>query len=101
MILTNQKPLFKNSSDIEVRISDHHSFIVTALKSELVKGNAKTKIYRNYKSFDINNFQRDLNDELNENFVSGYSQFHNIFVKVLNDHAPLKKKLCALMIILS
>ena len=48
LILTNKKEFFKNSNVVEVGISDHHSLIMTAsqLKSQLVKGNAKAKIYR-------------------------------------------------------
>ena len=44
LILTNKKEFFKNTDVIEVGISDHHSLIVTALKSLLLKGNAKTKL---------------------------------------------------------
>ena len=40
-ILTNKKSLFKNSNVLEVGISDHHSFITTALRTQLMKGNAK------------------------------------------------------------
>ena len=93
LILTNQKNFFKNSNVIEVGISDHHSFIVTALKSELTKGNPKTKFYRDYTSFDIDIFRRDLLSKLNENLISEYSLFHNIFVNTLNRHAPLKQKI--------
>ena len=63
------------------------------MKSELVKGNLKTKFYRNYAFFDIYNFRRDLPYELNKKIISEYSHFHNIFVKTLNNHAPLKKKI--------
>ena len=41
LILTNKKDLFKNYNVLEVEISDHYSFIITALKSQLVKRNAK------------------------------------------------------------
>ena len=41
LILTNKKELFKNWNVLEGAISDHHSLIITALKSQLVKGNAK------------------------------------------------------------
>ena len=34
-------------------ISDHQSLIITALKSQLVKGNAKTKVYRDYSEFNM------------------------------------------------
>ena len=36
LILTNTKELFKNTDTIEVGIFDHHSLIVTALKSQLL-----------------------------------------------------------------
>ena len=92
LILTNKKTLFKNSNVIEVGISDHHSFVVTALRSELVKGNPKTKFYRDCKNFELKAFQRELNGKLNENMISKNSNFHNILVNTLNTHAPLKKK---------
>ena len=44
LTLTNKKSLFKNSNVLEVGISDHHSFITTALRTQLIKGNAKMKI---------------------------------------------------------
>ena len=51
VIITNKKELFENSNVLEVRISDHHSFIVTALKRRLIKGNEKMKLSRDYSSF--------------------------------------------------
>ena len=36
LILTNKKEFFKNTDIIEAGISDHHSLIVTALKSLLL-----------------------------------------------------------------
>ena len=46
LILTNNKSLFKNSNVLEVGISDYHSFITTALRTQFIKGNAKMKMYR-------------------------------------------------------
>ena len=63
LILTNKKELFKNSNVFEVGISDHHSFIITALKSQFVKGNAKTKLYRDYSSFNMDNFKAELDEK--------------------------------------
>ena len=60
LILTNKKELFKNSDLFEVEISDHHSSIVTALKSQLLKGNPKTKLYRDYSSFNLDIFKEGL-----------------------------------------
>ena len=44
LILTN-KGFFKSTDFIKVGILDHHSLIATALKSLLLEGNAKTKLY--------------------------------------------------------
>ena len=42
---------FKNSSVLEVEISDHHGLIITNLtiSSEFIKGNPKMRHYRDYK----------------------------------------------------
>ena len=77
----------------EVGISDHHSLTITALKSQLVKGNAKTKLYRDYSEFNLDNFKAELDDKLKSGVVTGYSNFQNIFIQVLNNHAPAKKKI--------
>ena len=44
LILINKIKFSKNSNFLEAGISDHHSFIVTALKGQLIKGNAKVKL---------------------------------------------------------
>ena len=64
LILTNKKELFKNSNILEVGISDHHSFIVTALNSQLIKGNAKIKLHRDYSFFQLEMFKGDLDRNL-------------------------------------
>ena len=91
LILTNKKDLFKNSNVLEVGISDHHSLTITTLKSQLVKGNAKTKLYRDYSEFNMDNFKAELDDKLKSGVVTEYSNFQNIFIQILNYHAPAKK----------
>ena len=92
LILTNKKEFFKNTDVIEVGISDHHSLIVTALKSLLLKGNAKTKLYRDHNSFNMDHFKEDLDNNLKNNSISEYSNLQNIFLEILHKHAPIKKK---------
>ena len=53
MILTNKKILFKNSNVLEFGISDHHSIITTALRTQLIKGNAKMKSIEITKPFTL------------------------------------------------
>ena len=91
LLLTNKKDLFKNSNVLEVGISDHHSLTITTLKSQLVKGNAKTKLYRDYSEFNMDNFKAELDDKLKSGVVTEYSNFQNIFIQILNYHAPAKK----------
>ena len=93
LILTNKKYLFNNSNLLKVRISDHHGWTITALKIQLVKGNAKTKLYRDYSEFNMDNFKAELDDKLKSGVVTEYSNFQNIFIQVLNNHAPAKKKI--------
>ena len=95
LILTNEKDLLKNSNVLEVGISDHHGLIITALKSQLVKGNAKRKLYRDYSEFNMDNFKAELDDKLKSGVVTEYSNFQNIFIQILNNHVLAKKKNCA------
>ena len=93
LILTNKKEFFKNSDVLEVGISDHHSLIVTALRSQLVKGIAKTKLYRDYNLFDIKLFKEDLDKNLKSNDTVNFSDFQNTFTAVFYKRAPIKKKI--------
>ena len=70
LILINKKDLFKNSNVLEVGISDHHSLIITALKSQLAIGNAKTKLYRDYNGFNMDNFKAELDHKLKSGIVT-------------------------------
>ena len=91
LILTNKKELFKNNDVFEAGISDHHSFIVTTLKSQLLKENAKTKLYRDYSSFNLDIFKEDLENNFKNNFITKYSDFQNVFLEILHKYAPIKK----------
>ena len=62
LILANKKEFFENFV-LQVGISNHHSFIVTALKSQLIKGNTKIKFYRDYSSFQMEDFKAELRSE--------------------------------------
>ena len=77
---------------MEVGISDHHSFIIIALKSQLFNGNAKTKLYCDYSEFNTDNFKAELDDYLKSGIIREYSNFQNIFIQVLNNQVPAKKK---------
>ena len=91
LILTSKKEFVKKTDVIEIGISNNHSLIVTALKSLLLKGNAKTKLYRDYDSFIIDRFQKDPDNNLKNNSITEYSHFQNVFLEILHKHEPIKK----------
>ena len=93
LILTNKHSLFKNSKTFEVGISDHHHLVLTSLRLQYIQGNPKTKFYRDYKSFNFESFNNELNELLKSEKEINYSLFENIFLQVLNAHAPVKKKI--------
>ena len=91
LIHTNKKNLFKLSNAFETGISDHRKLVSTILKSGSFKGTPKMKIYRSYKKFE--NFNRILKDKLKNLTNHSYAEFEKVFLKELNKHAPLKKKI--------
>ena len=40
----------------------------------------------------MDNFKAELDDRLKSGLVTEYSNFKNIFIQVLNNHDPVKKK---------
>ena len=66
---------------------------MTALRSQLVKGNAKTKLYRDYNSFDIKLLTEDLDKNLKSNNTVNFSDFQNTLTTILHKRAPIKKKI--------
>ena len=61
------------------------------VKTTFKKGGSKRFIYRNYKSFNNECFQNDLKNGLSK-CPKNYELFENVFVTVLDRHAPRKTK---------
>ena len=93
LILTNKKNLFKLSDTFETGLSDHHKLISTILKSGGFKGKPKEKIYRSYRQFNSEGFKKDLEFRPNHLTSNSYDDFETTFLKELNRHASLKKKI--------
>ena len=49
-------------------------------------------MYRSYKKFELENFNRILKDKLENLANHSYAEFQKVFLKELNKHAPLKEK---------
>ena len=95
-MLTNRPRSFHNISLIKTGLSDCHKIIVSAFRDFFKRLPAKVIEYRNYKTFDHNEFFQDLDQELIKynscNEEQQYHIFTSIFRKVLDKHAPLKMK---------
>ena len=96
LILTNIKNLFKLSITFETGISDHRKLVSTIRKSGSFKGKPKIKIYRSYKEFELENFNRILKYQLENLTNHAYAKFEKVFLKELIKHAPPKKKILRL-----
>ena len=65
----------KHTNFLKFGISDHHSFTDTVLRRQLIKGNVKMMIFRDYSSFQMEHFKAELNQNLKSNTSFEYSQF--------------------------
>ena len=91
LILTNRKHLFQLSNTFETGLSEHHKLICTILKSGGFKGVPIEKMYRSYKTFDVDQFQEILKIKLENIKNKRYGDFEAVFLKELNKHVPLKE----------
>ena len=96
LMLTNREKKFQNSSTIECGLSDFHKMTITVLKTTFHKLPPTLINYRNYSKFNDEHFRLELSNELFDNCDLNnitYEKFIEIFLNVLNKHAPLKTKL--------
>ena len=95
LFITNSPRSFQNTKVINIGCSDFHKMIITVMKSTFTKLKPKEVTYRNYKEFDEYLFKKDLTNGLlgNRQSEEKYDIFENIFLKVLDKHAPLKTKI--------
>ena len=94
LFLTNRPQCFQQAYTIETGISDFHKIVVTVMKTHYKKQKPKTIQYRNDKHFCEQSFNLELNNELlnlNINNIE-LEEFNEIFLKVLDKHAPRKQK---------
>ena len=91
--LRNQKPMFKLNRLLQTGLSDHHKLISVVIKSGVIRGSPRKKVYKSYKKFDLEYFNIALKSELEKLSHSAYSEFQTAFCIVLNKHAPIKVKM--------
>ena len=93
LILTNGKSKIFGCDTVETGMSDHHLMIFGYFKSTFSKLLPKNIFYRHYKKFSSDIFNNHLATTFcAENYLD-YDNFENVFIEILNLHAPLKTKL--------
>ena len=94
LILTNRYRSFQNTTTVETGLSDFHKMVLTVLKTTYQKAGPTVVNYRDYKNFSEQTFKQDLREELEiiKSSDLSYDSFQNCVEKVLDKHAPMKKK---------
>ena len=75
---------------VKTGLSDFHKMAITVLKTSFQKAKPKILHFRDRRNFNVHTFRGDLKAELGD--TSNYSDFEEKFLKVLDKHAPVKKK---------
>ena len=95
LFLTNSSNSFQNTVVLSTGLSDCHKMALTVFKTTFPKIKPKEIFYRDYKNFNDIIFRQELRNTINTNMVftsSHFSHFQEVFLTVLDRHAPMKKK---------
>ena len=93
LLLTNRKHSCTNTSTFETGLSDFHKMIITVLKGGFLKRGPRIIEYRDYSKYNTLDFRRDINDTINKlSSKMNFDSMNTAMVKVLDQHAPIKKK---------
>ena len=84
----------QNSNVFETGISDCRKLTNTVLKQYFPKLKPTVVNYRDYRNFRNEEFRAQLDNEILKQDINNmeYQHFLNIFIEVLNKHAPMKQK---------
>ena len=96
-MLTNRPRSFLKSQNFEIGLSDSQKLVVSILRASFKKRPRKIITYRDQKCSNQDHFFRDLDSRLLQgklyrNFDESYKKPTEIFIDILNHHAPLKQK---------
>ena len=94
LILPNCLRSFQNTGVFETGLSDFRKITFTVLKQYYAKQKPKVVLYQKYKNFRNNLFRSKLENELSNYDINNikYNIFLRTFLKILDKHAPMKKK---------
>ena len=93
IFLTNNYRCFQGTCALSVGISDFHKLIITVMKSTFEKLPPRKVFYRDQRRFNEDDFRKELCEVLNYKGTNiNFTEFQELFLKVLDKHAPLKEK---------
>ena len=98
VLLTNKPKCFSGTFNTDLGSSDFHNCIGTASKMFTPHKTKRKVTYRKMKNFDEESFQSDINRipfhicDIFEDIDDTYWAQNQLFLSVLNQHAPLKTK---------
>ena len=93
IFLTIKNTHFQNTVAVCSGPSDFHKLVLTVLKTSFDKNKPCEILYKDYKNFNSESFNENLQKKLSITQINTCKQFEDTFLSVLNMHAALKKKL--------
>ena len=93
LFLTNNALSFQHTETVSTSLSDFHKLVLTVLKTAISKSKPREIHYRYYKKSDSLKFNVDLKNAFAHEKIESCIKFDEVFMIVLNRHAPLKKKI--------
>ena len=72
--------------------SDFHKLELKVLKINFTKNKSKEIICRDYKNFDSFLFNDEVKNVMDLDKINSHAMFEELFLKVLDKHAPVKEK---------
>ena len=92
LIIENKQKSFQNTIGISTGLLDFHEMVLTSMKTTFPKAAPKIMTFRDMKKRYGTSFKADLRSSLENIDLSNFQSFEDIFEKVLDRHAPEKKK---------
>ena len=92
-VFTNNAMAFQNTSTVFMGLSDFYKLVLTVLKTSTIKSKPQKITYRRYKNFDSVRFNDELKYVIVKEKITSYTKSDEMFLRILNQHAPLKSKL--------
>ena len=93
LLITNNVYAFQRATTVCTGHLRCHKLVLTVLKTTGTRSQPKEITYRDYKQFDPSKFKKELKNVFTIENIDICTKFDEQFLKVLNIHAPWKRKL--------